>query len=94
LALIEGRDRLSDRTDPLPDEIWKEATRQQCRTRACRHDDRDCQNQRPEPPQPRHQAGWGGVDRLRGVGRGVIATAAAVGFRLASNSDAVKANQL
>ena len=55
-ALTEAVTRLSDRTDPVPDEIWNEAARHYDETDAGDAADRDRQHQRLEPAQRRDQA--------------------------------------
>jgi len=64
LALTEAVTRLSDRADPVPDEIWDEAARHYDEKGACGPAHRDRQHQRLEPPQRRHPSGGGGVGRL------------------------------
>ena len=67
LALTEATTRLSDRPDPVPDEIWNEA--------AAHYDEKalaalvlaDRDDQLLEPDQLRHAADRGAVERLRCV---------------------------
>src|SRR3982074_1495708 len=56
LALTEAVTRLSDRADPVPDEIWDEAGRPALRRAGARGlDPRDRDDQRVQPPQCHHQ---------------------------------------
>jgi hypothetical protein len=67
LALAEPVTRLSDRTDPVPDQIWDEAAPALRRAGACRADHLDRHGQRLEPAQRQHTAGGRGVDQLSGA---------------------------
>jgi AhpD family alkylhydroperoxidase len=67
LALTEAVTRLSDRADPVPDEIWDEATRQYDEPALAALIIANCHDKRGEPPQRDHQAGGG---RVGEVGRG------------------------
>jgi AhpD family alkylhydroperoxidase len=62
LALTEAVTRLSDRADPVPDEIWDEAGRPALRRAGARGlDPRDRDDQRVQPPQCHHQASRGSL---------------------------------
>ena len=64
LALTEALTRISDRSDPVTDEIWDEAARHYDERALAALDHRDRQHQRLEPPQRRHEAAGRGVEAL------------------------------
>ena len=59
LALTEAATRMSDRADPVPDDVWDEAAATLRRAGARRPRDGHRQHQRLEPAQRRHPAGGG-----------------------------------
>jgi len=74
LALTEAVTRLSDRTDPVPDEIWNEAAPPLRRAGSGRTGSLDCRGERLQPRQRRHQAGPRRVPRLSLSVRGDVWT--------------------
>ena len=69
LALTEAVTRLSDRADPVPDEIWDEAARHYDEPALAALILNDRPDQRLEPPQRHHQAGRGRGPPLSGTGQ-------------------------
>ncbi len=70
LAPTEAVTRLSDRADPVPDEIWDEAARHYDEKGACGPDHRRQHGQPLEPLQRHHQASGGRIRSGAGATRG------------------------